>query len=149
MKNYILPRKTLLLWQIRAISFGILLSILMFVSKTIVFLPIRFIWIAVFVIMSISVLTAVFYMPFLFKTCKVILLKQGVVVERGVFFKNTHILPFSKLIYTQSYRSPIARMLGLTAVSLKAARSRVFIPEMNEEDAADLIVALSEGKHHD
>ena len=88
-------------------------------------------------------------MPFLFKTCKVILLKQGVVVERGVFFKNTHILPFSKLIYTQSYRSPIARMLGLTAVSLKAARSRVFIPEMNEEDAADLIVALSEGKHHD
>lgn len=149
MKNYILPRKTLLLWQIRAISLGILLSLIMFISNSIIFMPIKIVWIAVCAIICLSVFTAVFYMPLLFKTCKVVLLKQGVVVERGVLFKNTHILPFSKLIYTQTYKSPIARALGLTAVSLKAARSRVFIPEMNKNDANDLIIAISEGKKHE
>lgn len=149
MKNYVLPRKTLFLWQIRAITFGILLCILMLIAKTFIFLPLKILWIILAVILSLSVLIAVLYMPLLFKTCKVVLLTEGVVVERGVFFKNTHILPFSKLIYTQTYKSPVARILGLTAVSLKAARSRVFIPEMSEEDASDLIIALSEGKNHD
>lgn len=149
MKNYVLPRKTLFLWQIRAIAFGILLCIIMLIAKTFIFLPMQIILIASGIIISLSILIAAFYMPFLFKTCKVVLLKTGVVVERGVFFKNTHILPFSKLIYTQTYKSPVARMLGLTAVSLKAARSRVFIPEMSEDDAANLIAALSEEKKHD
>ena len=149
MKNYVLPRKTLFLWQIRAITFGVLLCILMLIAKTFIYIPLKIILITSVVILSLSVLIAVLYMPFLFKTCKVVLLKEGVVVERGVFFKNTHILPFSKLIYTQTYKSPIARMLRLTAVSLKAARSRVFIPEMSEEDATDLIIALSEEKNDD
>ena len=98
------------------------------------------------IVVAVCVLLIVtLYMPALFKTCKIELKKQGVLVERGVFFKNTHILPFSKLIYTQTYRTPFARLMGLTAISLKAARSRVFVPEMENEDVETFIEVLHNG----
>lgn len=145
MKKYILPRKTLIIWQLRALMMGIILFLLTVIARTFISFPLRLLGIIGVADLVLTVLIMALYMPALFKTCKIELLRQGVIVERGVFFKNTHILPFSKLIYTQTYKSPLARLLGLTAVSLKAARSRVFIPEMSEADAYSLITALSEG----
>lgn len=145
MKKIILPRKTLILWQLRALIAGILLIGIAFTVRVFVYFPVKFIGILAVVDLVCVVLTVSLYMPALFKTCKVELKKHGVLVERGVIFKNTHILPFSKLIYTQSYRTPVAKLMGLTAVSLKAARSRVFIPEMEKQDAEAFIEALAEG----
>lgn len=145
MKKYILPRKTLILWQLRALIMGIILFLLTLIARTFISFPLKFLGIIGVTDLVLTVLIMAIYMPALFKTCKIELLRQGVIVERGVFFKNTHILPFSKLIYTQTYKSPLALLLGLTAVSLKAARSRVFIPEMSEADAKAFISALSEG----
>ena len=70
---------------------------------------------------------------------------DGVIVKRGVIIKSTHFLPFSRLIYTQTITSPIARIFRLKAITLKAARSAVLIPELTKEDADRLLLFLSKG----
>lgn len=149
MKEYILPKKTLYLWQIRTVALGIIFFIIALVLKEFIFLPTIVIKIIGIADIVFTLFITTIYIPFLFKTCKVAVINKGVVVERGIIFKNTHILPFSKLIYTQTYRSPIAVWLGLTAVSLKAARSRVFIPELANDDVKEFITLISEGKNYD
>ena len=66
------------------------------------------------------------------------------VIESGVFIKITHILPYSKMIYTQTLTSPLARFFGLKAVTLKAARSQLLIPEVPEEEAEKFTTVLAE-----
>ena len=149
MKKYNLPKKTLLLWQIRTVFLGSILFLLALFLKSLTFYPTFILKIVGIVDIVLTIFITTIYMPFFFKTCKVSVINRGVVVERGIFFKNTHILPFSKLIYTQTYRTPIAVWFGLTAVSLKAARSRVFIPELLDSDAKLFILAISEGKNYD
>ncbi len=148
-KEYILPKKTLLLWQIRMVFFGIILFLLALFLKSLIFYPILILKIFTIADIVFTLLVTTIYIPFLFKTCKVMVINKGVVVERGIVFKNTHILPFSKLIYAQTYRSPIALKFGLTAVTLKAARSRVFIPELLDGDARDFVHLISEEKNYD
>ena len=55
-------------------------------------------------------------------------------INRGVFIKTTHIMPFSRLVYAQSFATPLAKRMGLSALTLKAARSSIIIPELNAED---------------
>ncbi len=142
MKEYNLPRKTLLLWQIRAFAIGvILLSVCAYFSFTLKPFAITAVVLGV-----IFALVVFWYLPKFFKTCKIQFINGSVVIKRGVFIKNTHILPFSRLIYTQTLVTPIAKLFSLTALTLKAARSYVFIPEMNEEDAKELLEAISRGE---
>ena len=58
-------------------------------------------------------------------------------------------MPYSKLIYTQTYTTPVAKLLGLTAVSLKAARAMIFIPEMRLNDAKRFVTFLSDGEKNE
>jgi membrane protein YdbS with pleckstrin-like domain len=148
-KEFVLPKKTLLLWQIRCFALGAILFLLALIVKDIIFLPIFVLKIFGIIDIVVTVFLTTIYMPFLFKTCKVMVINKGVVVERGIIFKNTHILPFSKLIYAQTYRTPIAMWFDLTAVTLKAARSRVFIPELKDMDAREFVKLISEEKNYD
>ena len=57
------------------------------------------------------------------------------------FFKTIFIIlkpalnmPFSRLVYAQSFATPLAKKMGLAALVLTAARSSIIIPELNEAD---------------
>ena len=43
-------------------------------------------------------------------------------------------MPFSRLVYAQSFATPLAKKMGLAALTLKAARSTVIIPEFDAKD---------------
>lgn len=137
-----LPSKTLILWQIRVVIIEIIiLGILTRYFHT-------FSWfspliIALIILFSIAL---IWYVPALLKAYTIKYVNGAVVIESGVFIKVTHIMPFSKMIYTQSITTPIARFLGLSAVVLKAARSRLIIPELTAEDVEEFARVLAEGK---
>ncbi len=141
MQEYKLPKRTLLLWQIRAALCWLLLSAVfayyccalkiflgLFITLTVVFLVAEF-W----------------YLPKFISGCKIKCFGESVVIEKGVIIKNTHILPFSRLIYTQTLTTPLAKAFGLTALTLKAARSRIFVPELSLEEAKHIISMQSRG----
>lgn len=141
MKEFKLPKRTLLLWQIRFVFFWILVSficyLLNFEFKTfLIILSVITLFFAIFIFL---------YLPKYYSLFKIKCLKDAVVVENGIFVKKCHILPFSRLIYSQSLNTPLSKPFGVTAITLKAARSFIFVPEMLDSDAKELLTILVKG----
>lgn len=138
-KNFELPKKTLTLWQIRfAVAAVILLSAAAFLYKISVYFLIPLGVLALF-----FSLVVIIYLPAFFKSCKIRFLDGTVIIERGVFIKSTHIMPFSRMIISQLLSTPLSRMMGLSAVTLKSARRVLVIPEIRTEDAKDFISLIT------
>ncbi len=137
-----LPEKTLTLWQIRFTAlFAVLIGVLAYFLKYSKWL---FIPIGVF-----SVLGAVFiiwFLPLYFKSFIITADDTAIKVSRGVFIKLTNIMPYPRLVFAQSFSTPVARHFGLTGVTLRAARGLLVIPEMNIDDAKILLDGLSGGR---
>lgn len=142
MVEHKLPRKTLLLWQIRIIIIGF------FVEGVFNYICRSFSWClpASLVLAALFLLLLVWYVPTLFKTYRIKYINGALVVESGVIIKTTHIMPFTKMIYTQSIITPLAKLFGLSAVVVKAARSRILIPEIPIKDVEDFARALAEAQ---
>ena len=134
-----LPKKTLDLWKIR-LTIGVLLFFGLFS-----YFCHGYGWflIATLVIICLYELAFFWYLPALFKTYQIKYINGAVIIESGVFIKITHIMPYTKMIYTQTLTSPLARFFGLKAVTLKAARSRILIPEIPEAEAERLTTVLA------
>jgi len=141
MKEYKIPRKTLFLWQIRSL---IIWAILFFICWYYSF-RIKTLLIAIGVISVIFLVFILFYLPKYFSTCKIKFFKNAVVVELGVILKTQNILPFARLIYTQTLSTPLSKLMGVTGVTLKAARSRIYIPEMSNDDLQEFLSFLNNG----
>lgn len=142
MIEHTLPKKTLLLWEIRIALLGLLLwGVFSYICRF-------FSWyfpasVCLAVIFAVLLL---WYIPTLFKTYRIKYLNDALIIEKGVIIKTTHIMPFTKMIYTQSITTPLAKLFGLSAVTVKAARSRILIPEINAKDVEDFAKTLAEGK---
>ena len=139
MKTYALPRKTLLLWRIRTSALTVILLLIC------IYLPLPFDWTLIISSIILFLFSAAFfwYLPKFIKSCRITFANDSVIIKRGVIVENTHILPFTRLIHTQSVQTPLAKLFSLTTVLLKAARFRIFIPELSESDAKSLIRQIS------
>ncbi len=144
MENKALPKKTLLLWQLRVLLFGIAcVCLCLYFAASLSFLN------QVAFIISIIILAVdIFYLPVFFKSYKIELKGDAVIINYGVIIKISHIMPYSRLIYAQSFATPLARLFGMAMVTLKAARSWVIVPEMQRETADRIINYLSEEKQN-
>ncbi|MBR2489603.1 MAG: hypothetical protein IKB45_03945 [Clostridia bacterium] len=141
MKEYTLPRKTFLLWCIRVTFISILVfGGFMFLRRYSEFF--RYLAIAVPFLYAVIL---IFYLPALFKSCKISFINGAVIIKRGVFINNCHILPFTRMIYAQTIKTPLSRLFKLKAITLKAARSRIFVPELSNEDAKSFLSSISKG----
>ena len=134
-----LPKKTLDLWKVR-LTIGVLLFFGLFS-----YFCHGYGWFLVVTLIIICLYELAFfwYLPSLFKTYQIKYINGAVIIESGVFIKITHIMPYTKMIYTQTLTSPLARFFGLKAVTLKAARSRLLIPEIPEAEAERLTTVLA------
>ncbi len=142
MAEYKLPKKTLYLWKVRlALVFAVILGVFSYFCH-------NYQWYLVATLSIICIFQLLFfwYIPTLFKKYSIKYMNGAIVIETGVIIKTTHIMPFSKMIYTQSITSPLAKMMGLKAITLKAARSRLLIPELNAGEAELFANALAEGE---
>lgn len=139
MKKGTLPKKTLLLWQIRVVMLTALVVAVCFNFANLF----PFLKIVAIVSAVTGILVAAFYLPLFVTGYRIYLKNDAVIINHGVFIKVTHIMPYSRLIYVQSFRTPLARLFSLSALSLKAARSKVFIPEMPCDDANRFISSVS------
>ena len=134
-----LPKKTLDLWKVR-LTIGVLLFFGLFS-----YFCHGYGWFLVVTLIIICLYEFAFfwYLPSLFKTYQIKYINGAVIIESGVFIKITHIMPYTKMIYTQTLTSPLARFFGLKAVTLKAARSRLLIPDIPEAEAERLTTVLA------
>ena len=139
MKREVLPKRTLALWQIRVVMLtAVLVVCCLYFSKTLPFL--NYVAIALGLL---CLLVVAWYLPAFTKGHELLFQNEAVIINYGVFIKISHIMPYSRLIYAQTFATPLARILGVTALSLKAARSRVIIPEILLSDALEVLDSLT------
>ena len=118
MKENGIPKKTRFLWQVRISLIG--------------FIPI-----------AVLLIFVLWYIPAYFASYEILFPKGAIIINRGIFIRTTHIMPFSRLIYVQSYSTPLAHSMGLAALSLRAARSSVIIPELPVSDVELFIKSVT------
>lgn len=141
MKREVLPKKTLILWQIRVVMLtALFVAICLYFATILHFLKYVAVFIAVF-----GLALTFWYLPTFFKGYEILFKNGAIIINYGVFIKFSHIMPYSRLIYAQSFATPLARLFRVTAISLKAARSRVIVPEINISDALRVMDSLTGG----
>lgn len=138
-KQNTLPKKSLLLWQLRVVmSTALLVAVCFSLWERFVFLG------SVAVIIGVlGLILIAWYLPQFFKSYQIEFKGDAIIINSGVFIRVSHIMPYSRLIYAQSLASPLARIFGLSALALKAARSYVIIPEITQKDAFMIIDSLT------
>ena len=145
LKENTLPKKTTWLWLVRIVVITfILVAVCLYFSSLFSFLKI-----AAIVIGVLGLVLSFVYLPFFFKSYKIILSNDAVIVKFGIIIKVEHIMPYKRMIYAQSIETPLARLLGVAAVRLKAARSYLLVAEIEKESAQAIINFLAEGESHE
>lgn len=139
MERKTLPKRTFILWQLRSLVIGICCVFLcLFFSKQLNFLSS-----VALVISVVTLIMIVWYVPTFFKSYEILLKGEAIVINYGVFIKVSHIMPYSRLIYAQSFATPLARILKLSTLTLKATRGWIIIPEIESVAAKEVIDLLS------
>ncbi|MBE6787683.1 MAG: hypothetical protein E7537_04985 [Ruminococcaceae bacterium] len=139
MERVNLPKKTLFIWQIRVVMLtAVLVWLCLRYGGVIPFLKTFAVLIG-----AVGVLATAVYLPLFFKGYEILFKNEAIIINYGVLIKFSHIMPYTRLIYAQSFSTPLASLFGVTALSLKAARSRVIIPEMQNKDAKHIIDSLT------
>lgn len=138
MGDYVLPKRTLILWQLRAV----LISLALIGLTRWILGP--FFWYTIyFKIAAIIALVVTFlYIPLYFISYKISIKNSAIIIKHGVIIKVTHIMPFSRLLYAQSFASPLARIMKMSAITLKATRSHVIIPEISIDEVESVLKSL-------
>lgn len=145
LKENKLPKKTTLLWQVRTILITLIL-----VGACLYFEPLFSpLLIIAIVIGVLGLFAALVYLPYYFKSYRIYLSEEAVIVKFGVLIKIEHIMPYKRMIYAQSFATPLARFFGLAAVRLKAARSYLFVFEIEKKSVKAIIDFLAEGESHE
>lgn len=132
---FTLPKKTRVLWQIRIfLAFALLCgAVCAFVGFT------RWMFLPAGVIAAVGLIVVLWYIPAAANAFSVSADQTAVAVKSGVFFKNIHLMPNPRIIYAQTYETPVSRALFLKGVILRSARAIVLIPEMQAVDIDKLL----------
>ena len=133
--TFSLPKKTRFLWQVRVIfAFVILCAAVAFFSQfTLWFL------LPAAIIAALGLLAAFVYIPFYFKSYTITVDDNSICISKGVIIKTMQIMPFPRLVFAQSFTTPIASAMRLKCVMLKAARGWMLIPEIENVNAQYLL----------
>lgn len=130
-----LPSKTRVLWQIRIVfAFAVLCVAVAFFSRyTLWFL------VPAAVIATLGLVFAFVYIPFYFNSYKISVDGNSITITKGVIIKTTNIMPYPRLVFAQSFTTPLSSAMKLKLVLLKAARGWIVIPEIEEVNADYLL----------
>ena len=119
-----LPTKTKTLWQIRFVCAMVFLCFMSFLFGQ------NARWYLIFIILTLGSSIAFIYLPLYLKSYKITVDTAFISVSKGIIIKSTNIMPYPRLIYAQSYTTPLASLFKMKIILLKAARGWIFVPEM-------------------
>lgn len=142
MKEFVLSRKTPFIYIIRLTGVTVALIVLLnlviptFLTQLVLFIT------SLFVLISA-------YLPFYFKSIKIVIARDVIIIKKGIFIRREHVLPFKKLVYTVSFATPFASFFGVKAICFKAVRKTVFLPEIDKTQAKKLLSLILEGAENE
>lgn len=79
------------------------------------------------------------FQPFYFNSYKISVDENSITITKGVVIRTTNIMPYPRLVFAQSFTTPISSAMKLKSVMLKAARGWILIPEIENVNADYLL----------
>lgn len=133
--TFTLPKKTRILWQTRLVfAFACVCAAVAFFSRfTLWFL------LPTAIIATIGLVFAFVYVPFYFKSYKITVDENSITITKGIIIKTTNIMPYPRLVFAQSFTTPLSQLMKMKCVMLKAARGWMLIPEIENINADFLL----------
>ena len=141
--TFILSKKTLMLWHTR-IVFAIVficapILLIARISKLILFFCL--------IVFVVSIIYSFVYAPVYCKNYKIIVEKSSITIKKGIFFKTTIIMPYCQLVFCQTFATPLATVMNMKSIILKATKRRIFIPEIENADVQIILNAFRNDKY--
>lgn len=133
--TFALPQKTRILWQIRIVfAFALVcVAVALFSRFTLWFL------LPAAIIATLGLAFAIIYVPFYFKSYKITVDDNSISITKGVIIRTTNIMPYPRLVFAQSFTTPLSSAMKMKCVMLKAARGWILIPEIENINADYLL----------
>ncbi len=103
-------------------------------------------WTVPTVIVLIGAVGIFIYLPLYHRAWRMTADKNAVEVQSGVIIRVNRIMPYPRVIYTECYATPLGRLLGLEGIVLKAARTKLFLPELKRQEIKKIIRITNCGK---
>lgn len=117
------PKKTIVIWFLRFL-FGFMLLTICFIGLK----NYKAIYIS-----AILAGIAFIYLLLFFITYKIELKDKSVVLEKGIIFRTTHIIPYKKIVYIKTAETALLKALGLGGVIIKTLNGVIFLPEQKSD----------------
>ncbi len=141
--SFSLPKATLRLWKIRFLA-----ALMLILSVCAAFVAPK----AMLPISVAAILLAILLCPLTdayLKSYSLCLKPDAILVTRGILWRRVDLLPYGRLVFIMSYKTPLSERLGLKGLIIGAARKRIFVPELREIAAKTAIAALNKAKYGD
>lgn len=139
MKEYIPPKKTLHIVQIRVF---IALALLVAITSWVWFLT-PYISVAIAVALVIAVVLNFIYLPIYFKNYSLSVNENAIIIKSGVLLRHERIIPFPRLVFAERQKTILARAFGVSSLILRAARAVSFTAEFSDKDIEEILGAVS------
>ena len=139
--TFTLPTKTKALWQIRFVCVIVFLCFICFLFAQ----STR--WYLITIISVTGAIITFVYLPLYIKSYKITVETAFISVSKGIIIKNVNIMPYPRLIYVQSYTTPLSSLFKMKILILKAARGWIFVPEMELTSCEHLLDHIRENKN--
>ncbi|MGI5959566.1 MAG: hypothetical protein ACOX60_09145 [Massiliimalia sp.] len=140
MKYETLPKKVLLLWECLAAAIAVAFAVL----TVIIFAPRTLIWyLLLWLIGAAAILTMFLYLPLLFISTQYLVLKDRIMVSKGVIFHQTQWMPCANISFITVLKNPFTKLLDLSTLIISAPGARIFILLMSHRRAVEIAKELS------
>lgn len=83
------------------------------------------------------------YIPNYFKAYSISLSQNALIVKSGVLLKTERIMPEPRMLYAESYHTPLSKAFGLSGLMLRASRAATFCAELKEKDINEILKEMS------
>lgn len=143
MKTYTPPKNTTLLWQIRIGVMSTTLVVAIYAAAKLFGQVYPVIAVAEGILILMGIILIFAYIPSYFKRYSIITTKNAIIIRSGIFLKTERIMPEPRMLYAESYHTPLAKALGLSGLLLRASRAATFCAELEEKDIKEILKEMA------
>lgn len=143
MKIYTPPKNTTLLWQIRIGIMLTVFNIVLYAAVKLFGINFHICAVAAAVLILIGIILIFAYIPSYFKAYSIELSENALIIKSGVLLKTERIMPEPRMLYTESYHTPLSKAFGLSGLMLRASRAATFCAELRATDTNEILKEMS------
>lgn len=93
---------------------------------------------------ALLLLAVIVYLRFYFNKYSITVYKGAIIIKSGVIIRTERVLPMPRLIFAESFTTPLAKLLGLSQLSLRAIKVNLNTAELSKAEIKSILGVISD-----